>query len=419
MEHTINGERQYNFVARFNYVREAGTDAEKKAADMICEELKELGLEGRRETFYFPGSQTQSAKLTVLEPYQKEYAAVGCGLCTSTPEEGIEADFAYVENGDSISLSDARDKIVLVNPPIRKRACERLLSADLRGLVTYSGKPIDSEEARTPKQSSLPGEVALSGQENPIPVQSVPGVTLHYLDALELVTRGASRARLSVSQTAFYHSSQNIAVRIEGTDRKEEILTVTAHYDSVPAGPGAYDNMSGCAIVMELCRYFLEHRPRRTMEFVWFGAEEKGLLGSKAYVKAHASELARHRFNMNIDLAGQLLGGTVLGVTADPSACRLFEDLCAKAGFGMSTLNRIWSSDSNTFAWKRIPAMTLNRDGFGMHTKYDTIDWISARSLQRSAEILCTIAEYLAQADEFPFTQEIPAEFLKLLDEMY
>ena len=41
------------------------------------------------------------------------------------------------------------------------------------------------------------------------------------------------------------------------------------------------------AIIMELCRYFQAHRPRRTMEFVWFGAEEKGLLGSQSYIKVH------------------------------------------------------------------------------------------------------------------------------------
>lgn len=64
---------------------------------------------------------------------------------------------------------------------------------------------------------------------------------------------------------------------------------------------------------MELCRYFHAHRPRRTMEFIWFGAEEKGLLGSQNYIKIHENELSAHRFNMNVDLAGQLVGGTVAG----------------------------------------------------------------------------------------------------------
>ena len=48
---------------------------------------------------------------------------------------------------------------------------------------------------------------------------------------------------------------------------------------------------------------------------MWFGAEEKGLLGSRDYIRVHESELGAHRFNMNVDLAGQLIGGNVLGVT--------------------------------------------------------------------------------------------------------
>ena len=52
----------------------------------------------------------------------------------------------------------------------------------------------------------------------------------------------------------------------------------------------------------------------------------------------------------------------------------------------MSTKNQIWGSDSNTFAWKGIPAMTLNRDGFGMHTRHDTIALLSDWSLERSAD---------------------------------
>ena len=122
--------------------------------------------------------------------------------------------------------------------------------------------------------------------------------------------------------------------------------------------------MSGAAIIMELCRYFQVHRPRRTMEFVWFGAEEKGLLGSQNYIKVHETELPAHRFNMNVDLAGQLVGGTVVGVTGDASVCNMITYMAHEIGIGMSTKNQIWGSDSNTFAWKGIPAMTLNRDGF-------------------------------------------------------
>ena len=139
---------------------------------------------------------------------------------------------------------------------------------------------------------------------------------------MELVERGASRARLVLQQKKIRRTSKNIILRIPGTEQPEEILTLTAHYDSVPQGPGAYDNMAGAAIIMELAHYFAENRPKRTLECIWFGAEELGLCGSRAYVKAHEAELAQHRFNMNVDLAGQAIGGTVLGVAATERGMR-------------------------------------------------------------------------------------------------
>ena len=190
---------------------------------------------------------------------------------------------------------------------------------------------------------------------------------------------------------------------------------MTAHYDSVPEGPGAYDNMSGGAMAMEAFLYFAEHRPARTMEFIWFGSEEKGLIGSQNYVKSHENEMGKHVFNLNVDLAGQLLGGNVLGVTADPTVCAALKALMEENQLGVTIKNQVWASDSNTFAWKAVPALTLNRDGFGMHTCHDTIDWISAWSLNRSAGVLGEIAEYLADAEPFPFEREIPADFAERL----
>lgn len=276
----------------------------------------------------------------------------------------------------------------------------------IRGAYPRSRRSIDTGKKRLPAAKNLSQSKTLA---------EIPGTCIHFVDAAEIVEKGALRVRMICEQTLVQKTSQNICARIEGSDKSDDILTVTAHYDSVPQGPGAYDNMAGCAIVMELFLYFCEHKPRRTIDFVFFGAEEKGLLGSRAYVKAHESELSHHLFNMNIDLAGQSLGGTVIGVTGDSSICRQFEALAEKCGIGMATRSSVWSSDSNTFAWKRVPSMTLNRDGYGMHTEYDTIDLISAWSLRRSALLLCTIADYLANEEVFPLCRQIPQEFLAQL----
>lgn len=414
-KNTISGQRQMDFVLKFNYIREAGTPTEEKSASLIREELKSFGMESMLSEFTFNTWEIRKAELTVTEPYNKTYQVTGYQRCGSTAGEGVEAEFLYVENGDDISLSHAAGKIVMVNEIVRKDMYLKLLKAGAAGFVSISGSPTDTGEDRIPRAAAIPQKVyeALNEKER------IQGVGIHYLDAVEMVTEGAKKVRLTLLQEEVTRTSRNVEARIQGSDHADEILTLTAHYDSVPEGPGAYDNMAGAAIIMEVCRYLKEHQPRRTVEFVWFGAEEKGLLGSRHYIKMHEHELGKHRFNMNVDLAGQLVGGNVIGVTADPSVCSMLTYLAAETGIGMTTKNQIWGSDSNTFAWKGIPAMTLNRDGFGMHTHYDTVDLLSAWSLKRSARLLAHIAENLGNIDTIPFSREIPEEFKKQLDEYF
>lgn len=412
---TISGQRQMDFVSKFNFIREAGTPAEARAAELIREELSSFGVESRLEEFPFYTWEIKKVCFAVTEPYYKEYRAEGYIRCGKTPEEGIEAEFLYAENGDDISLSHAKGKIVMVNEIVRKDMYLKLMKAGAAGFVSISGTPVEEGEDLIPRAAGIPQKLFDSLNESEL----IQGVGIHYKDAVEIVTKGASRARLTLIQEEAEKKSANVIARIPGEEHSEEILTLTAHYDSVPQGPGAYDNMAGAAIIMEICRYFKEHTPGRTLEFIWFGAEEKGLLGSRNYVQVHEGELKNHRFNMNVDLAGQLVGGNVIGVTGDSSICSMITYLARETGIGMTTKNQIWGSDSNTFAWKGIPAMTLNRDGFGMHTHYDTIDLLSAWSLERSAALLCHIAESLSHIDSMPFVQEIPEEFKKQLDEYF
>lgn len=408
----ISGQRQMEFLKKFDYIREAGTEGEAKAAHLIQEELKELGVENHIEEFSFDTFQINHAKLTVTEPYHKEYTVIAYGRCGNTKKGGLQAPFLYVENGDDISLMGARGKVVMLNNRVDAGMYQKLVKAGAAGFISISGTPLDEGEDLKPTAYRLPkmSESAAS---------RLPGAAIHYKDAIELVTKGASQVCLETDQETVTRTSRNVIAHIEGTDKKEEILTLTAHFDSVPEGPGAYDNMAGGAIIMELCRYFHAHRPRRTMEFIWFGAEEKGLLGSQNYVQAHEKELAMHQFNMNVDLAGQLVGGTVIGVTGDASICQMMTYLAHEAGIGMSTKHQVWVSDSNSFAWKGVPAMTLNRDGFGMHTRHDTIALLSDWSLKRSAELLGHIADRLGNIETMPIIRTMPEEFVKALEEYF
>ena len=76
--------------------------------------------EMKEHEFDFWGFRINRAVLKVVEPYQKEYVVTGYGRCGNTGAEGLKADFLYVENGDAVSLSRAKGKIVMVNGRVRR-----------------------------------------------------------------------------------------------------------------------------------------------------------------------------------------------------------------------------------------------------------------------------------------------------------
>ena len=410
-----DGKRAYQFVADTAYIRESGTKGEHKAAEYIMQEAENVaarpGWEAyvktpRMEFFQCPDFQEIKAELVICQPYEKAYPvrAYLNGACT--PEEGITAPFLFVGKGDDISLSQAKGAVVLVCDPVREPLIDKIKETGAAGFVTVCGTPLDQGEDRIPTQYRRKAS-------------DIPGASIHFTDAVEIVEKGASVCRLNILQKEIIRNSANVAVRILGSEFPEEIVTVTAHYDSVPEGPGAYDNMSGGAMVMEAFHYFAAHRPARTMEFIWFGSEEKGLVGSQNYVKTHGEEMKHHVLNLNVDLAGQLLGGNVLGVTADPTLCVSLKELMEENQLGVTIKNQVWASDSNTFAWRGVPALTLNRDGFGMHTRHDSVEYISPRALEEGAKTLCTAASWAANENVLSFRREIPEDMKRELENYF
>ena len=76
----------------------------------------------------------------------------------------------------------------------------------------------------------------------------------------------------------------NLIVEIEGLVDPTIVVEVGAHYDTVRNCPGADDNGSGVAGLLEIARVLVHHRPERTVRMCFFAAEEVGLIGSRAHV---------------------------------------------------------------------------------------------------------------------------------------
>ena len=89
---------------------------------------------------------------------------------------------------------------------------------------------------------------------------------------------------------ARHHVFANISAEIEGSTRRDEIVVVGAHYDSHKNSPGANDNASAVAALLQLARAFAGSHPARTMRFVAFTNEESPFtrtrhMGSRVYAK--------------------------------------------------------------------------------------------------------------------------------------
>jgi hypothetical protein len=122
--------------------------------------------------------------------------------------------------------------------------------------------------------------------------------------------------KLKIEKISEKFQSENVLGFIEGTEKKEELVVVTAHYDHVGKKGdlifnGADDDGSGTAAVMELAQAFAIAKkhgngPKRSLLFMTVAGEENGLLGSEYYSENPAWPLSNTVANLNIDMIGRV-----------------------------------------------------------------------------------------------------------------
>ncbi|MBL8858938.1 MAG: M28 family peptidase [Planctomycetes bacterium] len=101
-----------------------------------------------------------------------------------------------------------------------------------------------------------------------------PGAPGKYADAASYIGTMLKRAGLQVREIPFESKglqARNIEATLQGTRKKDEILLLGANYDSDLKSPGAEDNASGCAVLLEIARLLGDSANERTVRFVFFG----------------------------------------------------------------------------------------------------------------------------------------------------
>jgi hypothetical protein len=106
------------------------------------------------------------------------------------------------------------------------------------------------------------------------------------------------------------YETRNVVGLIRGTSDSDSTLVVLAHYDHLGKMgkdtyfPGANDNASGVALMLNLAKHYAVNRPKYTMVFIALSGEELGLLGAKAFTEDPLIDLSNIKFLVNFDLAG-------------------------------------------------------------------------------------------------------------------
>jgi hypothetical protein len=190
-------------------------------------------------------------------------------------------------------------------------------------------------------------------------------------------------------------SRNGIADKRGGAAGARKVVLVTAHLDSInlqggpsASAPGADDNGSGSAGLLEIARVFRDHPSKHDLRFILFGGEEEGLFGSKHYVaKLSVSERARIQAVVNMDMIGSLNTSTrsvlLEGATLSQRVINGLKEAAATyTHLSVETSLNPFASDHVPFINTGIPAV-LTIEGADnansrIHSANDTIDHVKS-----------------------------------------
>lgn len=213
----------------------------------------------------------------------------------------------------------------------------------------------------------------------------------------------------------------NVVADIPGTELPDEYVIVGGHIDSWDGATGTTDNGTGCATTLEAARLLMKSgvRPRRTIRFMLWSGEEQGLLGSRAYVRAHPELMPKISAVLVHDGGTNYLSG--IGVTAAMRADieEVFSPVIGleeSMPFAIREVNglRGGGSDHASFLSAGVPGFFWAQSGKAVyrrthHTQHDTYDAAIPEYQRHSALVAALGALGLADLDHLLSREQMTA----------
>jgi hypothetical protein len=211
--------------------------------------------------------------------------------------------------------------------------------------------------------------------------------------------------------------AMNITGDIPGSDLKDQVVMIGAHFDTWHASPNASDNTSGVAVVLEAARilHAVGAKPRRTIRIALWSGEEEGLIGSRAYVLKHFGnpknaaigakpeyEKLSAYFNQDYG-AGAYRGIYLQGNEAARAMLTTWMEPFRDLGLTVVSNQSLFQTDHVSFDEVGLPGFQFLQDHLpaeGGHTNLDFFDTIQGDDLMKNSVVMASFAYHAAISDE-------------------
>jgi hypothetical protein len=353
----------------------------------------------------------------------------GAWVLLSDPASIWNPDGPPMTAADSAAQKEAREK---------RMELYRKMMADTTGRMMKQMQQASYDRAWKLKRAGALGVITDGAKEHglmnmsgsPNSVSPLPNLVVSHEDFTlftRLVQSGETprlTARVSNVLGRKPVDQYNTIGEIRGSERPDEIVLLGAHLDSWDLGTGVTDNGTGSMVVLEAARAIAQSglKPKRTIRFVLFSAEEEGLFGSKAYAAAHANEADRIQAVLVLDNGtGRITGQALQGRDELES---LWKDLLAPvASLGADKVRKGMKSgtDHLSFIPYGVPAFNFDQESRGYdhthHSQVDTFDHAVADDLKQASAVMAVTAFELANLDQLlprgPKKPVVPDEPMK------
>jgi carboxypeptidase Q len=399
--------------------RLAGSEAEGRARAWAVKKLKSLGfrnvhIEDTRMSGWARGAETAE----IVGPYPQKMAITALGRSGATPPGGVTAEVVGFDSLAALQAAPAeavKGRIVFVSHamhpaqdgssygyygPVRRTA--PAVGAQ-KGAVAVIIRSLGTDYHRNPHTG-----LTSFGDVPPI---AAGALSIPDAENLERMLARGKPVTMHLTLTPRFTGdvpSGNVVAEVPGTDPSAGIILVGGHLDSWDLGTGAIDDASGVGIVAAAAKQVMDAgRPRRTIRVIWFGDEETGGSGSKAYRAAHKDE--KVVFVAESDFGADRVWRFDPGFA--PSNAPLSDRIAAALfPLGITRGSGSVEAGADLGAWVEagVAGADLSQDGTRYfdyhHTPDDTLDKVDPTQLRQNVAAWTAMLWHVANARE-----EIPA----------